>query len=233
MQVWLDGMDNGTMRQLSTGSTAVVNTNDPVGYWGDKSGNGYNVLQATTSNRPLYKFNSNGGHAYFNGDTNASCKLATSSTSILTGLGSFSTFTVYFEDFAVINFGHVFIYGNYLRIRTRSGRGYNDYNNGNANNVSGMTTAPLGIKVVATVRQNDGTNLNSWVYVNGVQTASHTITLATARGTTAGAFTIGNANYGNEPAQGGIHEHISYARYFTASEVQALTNALIQKWQIS
>jgi hypothetical protein len=39
LQVWLDGSDTTTLFQLSGGTTAVAANLDPVGYWGDKSGN--------------------------------------------------------------------------------------------------------------------------------------------------------------------------------------------------
>lgn len=54
LQLWLDAADFGTLRQSSGGTTAVTANNDPVGYWGDKSGNGRNALQATAGNRPIF-----------------------------------------------------------------------------------------------------------------------------------------------------------------------------------
>lgn len=54
LQLWLDGADLSTLRQNSNGTTAVTASSDPIGYWADKSGNGRNVLQATSSYRPVF-----------------------------------------------------------------------------------------------------------------------------------------------------------------------------------
>lgn len=54
LQLWLDAADLSTLRQNSNGTTAVVASSDPIGYWADKSGNGRNVLQATSSYRPVF-----------------------------------------------------------------------------------------------------------------------------------------------------------------------------------
>lgn len=55
LQLWLDASDAGTLFQNSGGTGAVTSDGDPVGYWGDKSGNARHVTQATSGRRPLYK----------------------------------------------------------------------------------------------------------------------------------------------------------------------------------
>lgn len=55
LQLWLDASDTGTLFQDSGGTGAVTSDGDPVGYWGDKSGNARHVTQATSGRRPLYK----------------------------------------------------------------------------------------------------------------------------------------------------------------------------------
>ena len=52
---WYDPSDRSTLFQLSNGTTAVTADGDPVGYLGDKSGNGHHLVMATEANRPLYK----------------------------------------------------------------------------------------------------------------------------------------------------------------------------------
>ena len=52
---WWDASDASTLFQSSNGTTAVTSLDDPVGYWGDLSGSGNNLTQATSSKRPLYK----------------------------------------------------------------------------------------------------------------------------------------------------------------------------------
>jgi hypothetical protein len=54
--VWLDASDTTTLFQLSGGTTAVAANLDPVGYWGDKSGNNRHFLNnaGTTTSRPTW-----------------------------------------------------------------------------------------------------------------------------------------------------------------------------------
>lgn len=54
LRLWLDASNVVGMRQLSDG-TGTVTHGDPLGYWPDLSGNGYNATQATTNNRPTYR----------------------------------------------------------------------------------------------------------------------------------------------------------------------------------
>jgi hypothetical protein len=50
--LWAESRDTATLFQNSNGTTAAAADTNPVGYWRDKSGNGYNVLQATANRRP-------------------------------------------------------------------------------------------------------------------------------------------------------------------------------------
>jgi hypothetical protein len=52
LQGWWDAADLSSMAQNSDGTTAVTSTNDPVGFWRDKSGNGRHAKQTTNNNRP-------------------------------------------------------------------------------------------------------------------------------------------------------------------------------------
>jgi hypothetical protein len=53
LEGWWDASDLSSMAQNSDGTTAVTATNDPVGYWADKSGKGRHAKQATNNDRPL------------------------------------------------------------------------------------------------------------------------------------------------------------------------------------
>jgi len=53
--LWLDPSDLTTLFQNSNGTGAVAADNDPVGYIGDKSGNGNHFIEATAAARPIYK----------------------------------------------------------------------------------------------------------------------------------------------------------------------------------
>ena len=56
LQVWLDGSDTTRLFQLSGGTTAVAANNDPVGYWGDKSGNNrhFTNIGGSATTRPTW-----------------------------------------------------------------------------------------------------------------------------------------------------------------------------------
>jgi len=53
--VWYEASDISTLFQLSDGTTAVTAASDPIGYFGDKSGNGNHATQATAAARPTYQ----------------------------------------------------------------------------------------------------------------------------------------------------------------------------------
>lgn len=77
LALWLDASDASTLFQNSDGTVPATATSDPVGYWGDKSGNGRHAVQATTGNRPLVgAVVANGRRGVNFGTTNNSQKLS-------------------------------------------------------------------------------------------------------------------------------------------------------------
>ena len=52
LALWLDASDSTTLFQDSAKTTLATADGDPVGCWADKSGNGRDVTQATTANKP-------------------------------------------------------------------------------------------------------------------------------------------------------------------------------------
>lgn len=56
LQVWLDASDTTRLFQLSGGTTAVAANLDPVGYWGDKSGNNrhFTNIGGSATTRPTW-----------------------------------------------------------------------------------------------------------------------------------------------------------------------------------
>jgi hypothetical protein len=54
LQLWLDSSDSTTLLQSSGGSPATAD-GDPVGYWGDKSGNARHATQSSGTNKPALK----------------------------------------------------------------------------------------------------------------------------------------------------------------------------------
>jgi hypothetical protein len=53
--LWLDASDLTTLFQDSAGTIPVTTDGDPVGRWNDKSGNGRNFTQSSSSQRPTYR----------------------------------------------------------------------------------------------------------------------------------------------------------------------------------
>lgn len=77
LQLWLDASDVSGMAQLSNGTTAVTADDDPVGYWADKSGNGYHATQTDNNNRPKYRVGVRNGRSTLRWDgTNDSYRVA-------------------------------------------------------------------------------------------------------------------------------------------------------------
>lgn len=52
LALWLDASDSSTLFQDAAATTPATATNDPVGAWLDKSGNGRHATQSTGANRP-------------------------------------------------------------------------------------------------------------------------------------------------------------------------------------
>jgi hypothetical protein len=54
LYAWFDASDISTLYQDSARTTAVTTNGDPVGSWGDKSGNSRHLSQGTSGSRPTY-----------------------------------------------------------------------------------------------------------------------------------------------------------------------------------
>jgi len=52
LALWLDASDSSTLFQNSDGTVPATASSDPVGYWGDKSGNARHATQSTAGSRP-------------------------------------------------------------------------------------------------------------------------------------------------------------------------------------
>jgi hypothetical protein len=61
LALWLDASDSSTLFQNSDGTVPATATSDPVGYWGDKSGNARHAVQATAGSRPAISGTTQGG----------------------------------------------------------------------------------------------------------------------------------------------------------------------------
>lgn len=72
VSLWFDASDISTLFQDDTGLTPVTSDAQTVGLWKDKSGNGYNIHQATAGSKPTYKVAIQNGKSgiQFNGTNN-------------------------------------------------------------------------------------------------------------------------------------------------------------------
>jgi hypothetical protein len=68
LEMWFDAADLSAMAQNSDGTTAVVATDDPVGFWRDKSGKTRHAKQTTNNNRPALKLADKNGRPGLNFD---------------------------------------------------------------------------------------------------------------------------------------------------------------------
>lgn len=64
---WYDPSDISTLFQDAAGATPVTADGDPVGYMGDKSGNGNHMTQSISASRPIYKTDGTLHWLYFDG----------------------------------------------------------------------------------------------------------------------------------------------------------------------
>lgn len=67
LALWLDAADSQTLFQDAAATIPATATNDPVGAWLDKSGNGRHMLQPSSSPRPVRSTQNNRSSLSFNG----------------------------------------------------------------------------------------------------------------------------------------------------------------------
>lgn len=97
LEGWYDFKDLTTLFQNSNGTTAVTTDGNPVGYWGDKSGKGRHIIQATSGDRPQYYYGDSKG-VFFSTYDSLKC------INGATWAGNLNTFTI-FMVYAPISLG--------------------------------------------------------------------------------------------------------------------------------
>ena len=88
LEGWYDFKDLTTLFQNSNGTTAVTTDYNPVGYWGDKSGKGRHLIQATSADQPRYYSGDSKG-IFFSGYKSLKC------INGATWAGNLNTFTIF------------------------------------------------------------------------------------------------------------------------------------------
>lgn len=252
LQLWLDASDVSGMRQLSDGTTAVTADADPVGYWADKSGNGYHATQSTTNNRPSYRTGVRNGRSTLRWDGNndsfrvASLPLdATISVFVVAqfnvaGTGGNATGNLFIEHSATSNVNSGFAVSGQSSVPQQIHRTVSP----------AFRYAQLGVVgwrgtdwAVAECRFSGGSNIDSVLayWKNGALQANNGSssgatteagTVTSSRSVTADLF-IGSRNQASIFSNGDYAEILIYNRPLTDAEHTAVRRYLGGKWGIT
>ena len=228
---WYDSADLSSMAANSDGSGAV-GVGDQVGYWGDKSSTGANLIQATAANRPTLTAAAVNGKAalVFDGSND---NLSSASYTAQGGIAGLTRVAVYSTTqnsqmtralstsdscFFVANADFV------CRVSTSAG---------DAVEASPANQMPL--RVYANVFDG-GAGTCETFFNNALQAtkASPYITAALPATTPGGSATlhVGSNAGSNNFVAGPVAEYLVYASVLTASELTAVYNYLASKWGI-
>jgi len=212
----MDAADGSTLFQNSDGTTPATATSDPVGYWGDKSGNNRHATQATAGNRPTISATTQNGRRTlgFNGTSHV--------------LASFTSALQPSSIFAVANCTSSgnFPLGNAILASDTTNHPLAWIENGRwelvrwGQNMSGPIAADGTTNILSAT--NDGTT--STLFVNGGGAVTN------AGGTfSSGALTIGAAT-DTQYFGGRIAELLVYGRALTTTERQKVEGYLAWRW---
>lgn len=231
LAVWLDAADASRMYQLSTGSTAVTASSDPVGYVGCYVGG--NALQATTNNRPLWITGAQNGQSVLRFDgSNDSLQIASvaiqSYCSIFVA-GKFTTAKPIFIEHSAnagTNDGF-YVYGgtnNSIQIRRTSVF---------ARNASSSTWMGSSFAVVDYVH---GGKTDIFITKNGTAETLSVVSGADnslSDSSTTAALNICSRNQSSVFSDGDLGEFIVYNRRITDAEARTVRRYLGRKWGVS
>jgi autotransporter-associated beta strand protein len=199
LKLWLDVSTPSSLFTNATGVGAVTTSGQPVGYWGDLSGNGKPAKQSTLASRPAYVTNAAG----FNGcpvlQFDGTDDDITSSLDFnATNLPNVTLFIVYKQLDKTGNaglWGHDDGGWDRLQLLCNNGTYYQIATAGNAVSVKGMETNKV---TLYTAVLRNGVSNGSYVYINGQSDATHGLPAFTSTESSGQAnFTLGNISSGN------------------------------------
>jgi len=234
LQLWLDASDSSTLFIDSAGSTAATADGDPVGYWGDKSGNTNNTTQADGTKKPLLKL------ATQNSKNSVRFDGSNDNLKALTG-GADSNYTLFVVN-KKLNASNLYNYmlfsmGQEVNYKRRSLWHYPDNNNSyiayNGQNADYKSiNANLSfVQNVANIAQNKrngqaislAKNNNSFVTGNTVLSlVAHTAT----------SIFVGTNNNQTEAYNGDYYEILYYNALVSDSDRTLILNYLNSKWSV-
>jgi hypothetical protein len=231
LSLWLDAADGSTLFQNSDGTTPATEAGDPVGYWGDKSGNNRHATQATAASRPTISGTALNGRrnlTFSQQGLRGSFSPEISSTNytvaavVQTNTGAFNNQRVFATAAAT---GNDFSSGRVIPVLNNGqvSGSLSAYTTTSASPVSGFSTYGLFTGVLGS-----GGVQNS---INGGRgaSASGTLTSATAR------FGVGETGHHDGTARftGAIAELLYYSRAVTPAELRRIELYLAAKWGIT
>ena len=233
LQLWLDASDSTTLFTDSAGSTPATADGDPVGYWGDKSGNTNNTTQADGTKKPLLKL------ATQNSKNSVRFDGSNDNLKALTG-GADSNYTLFVVNKklnASTSNLMLFSMGQEVNTKRRSlwhfpyfSTGYIAFNGQNADYYA--TNANLSfVQNVANIAQNKrngqsislAKNNNSFV----TNSASATLTAHTAT-----SIFVGTNNNQTEAYNGDYYEILYYNALVSDSDRTLILTYLNAKWGV-
>lgn len=229
LQIWLDGSDTSYLFQDSAKTTAVTSDNDPIGCWADRSGNGYDHIQATSVNRPTLDT----GTMSLN-SINFDRTVDSGAGQFLQNASTKDTITIFIvmqstSTAAGVYFGFGLTYNGYFIFNSANTTNYVTAPGGQYRTVGDSYTAPA--TNTSTILTGD---LVQFVRKNGTQYAMnspYTYTGGSGGGTYVGRR--GLTPNSHAPYLGNIGEIITYDRRLSSSEIGEVEAYLSNKWSIT
>ena len=221
LQLWLDASDASTLFQNSNGTTAATADGDPVGYWGDKSENNWNLVQSDGSKKPAIKLSIKNGRSVVRFDgTNDFFRNTTINSNLQTSL---RTIFVVARSLNA-NFGCIYIVNNTLILSQASVTG--TYYDVNASNF----VLPAVQNYYVFVAKSAGVGLKASYIVNGSSSALFSSNQTSPSGNA--TVDIGSLNVGSFPFGGDLLEVLHYSDALSDGNINLIRNYLNNKWSI-
>ena len=225
LALWLDAADSGTLFQDAAATVPATATNDPVGAWLDKSGNGRHATQATAASRPTVAAlgaRTAIGFAGSNSVTTPSYSAKATSTYVYVARHDDAADTL-FQTGAINQFHSHIVEGNVHKFRR--------YEVLNSGIVLGSNVG-VGVASLWSVAysNSDLAVRYSGTPIGSTSSASTTPISDSTQATTLGRLAPGEAFLS---LNGRIAEFLVYGRALSAAERQRIERYLAAKWGIT
>jgi len=235
--LWLDASNISTLATNANGTGAITVSGQPVGYWGDLSGNNRSAIQTILTNRPTYfntvaEFNEHSVLQFDGVNDDLTSLLDINATNI----PNLTLIIVYRQMAKTANgglWGHD--NGSWDRLQLlnfTAGGLYDGYliaTSGDRSPVKGMNTNAV---LIYTAVLKNGVANGSYVYINGVSDANTGLPAFTSsEGTGYASLTLGNISAGNN-YRGNIQigEVLAYNTALSDSARVNVESYLRSKW---